>query len=79
MLTNKSDFNFQYDFVISDALAKLGFKLSTPVLSSLTLRYANKKGQVNIDDFLQICCRVKSSFGNYRFYFSYYFYCCLFF
>jgi len=50
---------------LRDALAKLGFKLSTPVLSSLTLRYANKKGQVNIDDFLQICCRVKSSFESY--------------
>lgn len=50
---------------LRDALAKLGFKLSTPVLSSLTLRYANKKGQVNIDDYLQICCRVKSSFESY--------------
>jgi len=50
---------------LRDALAKLGFKLSTPVLSSLTLRYANKRGQVNIDDYLQICCRVKSSFESY--------------
>jgi len=50
---------------LRDALSKLGFKLSTPVLSSLTLRYANKKGNVNIDDYLQICCRVKSSFESY--------------
>lgn len=50
---------------LRDALSKLGFKLSTPVLSSLALRYANKKGQVSIDDFIQICCRVKSSFESY--------------
>lgn len=50
---------------LRDALSKLGFKLSTPVLSSLTLRYANKKGQVNLDDFIQMCCRVKSSFESY--------------
>lgn len=48
------------------ALAKLGFKLSTPVLSSLTLRYANRKGNINFDDFLQICCRIKSTFGRSR-------------
>lgn len=47
------------------ALAKLGFKLSTPVLSSLALRYANKKGNVSLDDYIQICCRVKSSFESY--------------
>lgn len=47
------------------ALAKLGFKLSTPVLSSLTLRYANRKGNINFDDFLQICCRIKSTFESY--------------
>ena len=48
---------------LRNALAKLGFSLSTPVLSSLALRYANKKGFVNLDDFVQICCRVKSTFG----------------
>ena len=49
------------------ALGKLGFNLSTPVLSSLALRYANKKGYVSLDDFLQICCRVKSTFGELDF------------
>jgi len=47
------------------ALAKLGFKLSTPALSSIALRYANKKGNINIDDYIQICCRVRSSFESY--------------
>lgn len=47
------------------ALSKLGFRLSTPALSSIALRYANKKGKVAIDDFLQICCRVKSTFESY--------------
>lgn len=47
------------------ALAKLGFKLSTPVLSSIALRYANKKGNVSLDDYMQICCRVKSTFESY--------------
>jgi len=50
---------------LRDALSTLGFKLSTPVLSSLALRYANKKGLVSIDDYIQICCRVKSSFESY--------------
>ena len=57
---------------LRNALAKLGFSLSTPVLSSLALRYANKKGFVNVDDFIQICCRVKSTFGmfvNFIFFF----------
>ncbi|XP_065056554.1 calpain-9-like isoform X1 [Rhopilema esculentum] len=47
------------------ALAKLGFKLSTPALSSLVLRYANKKGHISFDDFLQICCRIRSCFESY--------------
>ena len=50
------------------ALNKLGFKLSTPVLSSIALRYANRNGYVNIDDFLQICCRVKTTFEAYSAY-----------
>lgn len=49
------------------ALAKLDFRLSTPILSSLVLRYANKKGNVSLDDFIQICCRIKSSFGKFLF------------
>ena len=32
---------------LRDALAKLGFKLGTPALSSLVLRYANKEGRVS--------------------------------
>lgn len=55
---------------LRDALAKLGFKLSTPALSSIVLRYANKKGQVSEDDFLQVCCRVKSTFGNFQYFMS---------
>jgi Ca2+-binding EF-hand superfamily protein len=47
------------------ALAKLGFKLSTPALSSIALRYANKAGNVSLDDFIQVCCRVKSTFESY--------------
>jgi len=47
------------------ALAKLGFKLSTPALSSIALRYANKNGGVSMDDYIQICCRVKSTFESY--------------
>ena len=50
---------------LRDALAKLGFKLSTPALSSIALRYANKSGHVSLDDFIQICCRVKSTFEAY--------------
>lgn len=50
---------------LRDALAKLDFRLSTPILSSLVLRYANKKGNVSMDDFVQICCRIKSSFESY--------------
>ena len=48
---------------LRDALSKLGFKLSTPALSSIALRYANKHGGVSMDDYIQICCRVKSTFG----------------
>lgn len=50
---------------LRSALAKLGFKLSTPALSSICLRYANKRGNVSLDDFIQICCRVKSTFESY--------------
>ena len=50
---------------LRDALAKLGFKLGTPALSSLVLRYANKEGRVNMDDFIQICCRISSTFESY--------------
>lgn len=50
---------------LRDALAKLGFKLGTPALSSIALRYANKAGFVSLDDFIQICCRVKSTFEAY--------------
>lgn len=50
---------------IRDALCKLGMKLSTPALSSIALRYANKNGNVNMDDFVQICCRIVSSYGSY--------------
>lgn len=45
-----------------------GFKLSTPPLSSLVLRYANRKGNISFDDFLQICCRIRSCFGKQRIY-----------
>ncbi|XP_064628930.1 calpain-B-like [Lineus longissimus] len=47
------------------ALSKLGFRLSTPALSSVVLRYANKKGRVSLDDYIQICARVKSAFESY--------------
>jgi len=50
---------------LREALAKLGFKLSTPALSSIALRYANKVGNVSMDDYIQICCRVKSTFESY--------------
>jgi len=50
---------------LRDALAKLGFKLGTPALSSIVLRYANKEGKVNVDDFIQICCRISSTFESY--------------
>merc|ERR1712142_271337 len=46
-------------------LDKIGFKLSTPTLSSIVLRYANKEGRVDLDDFMQVCCRVKASFQSY--------------
>jgi len=52
-------------FELRSALGKLGFKLSTPVLSSLALRYSNRKGSVCMDDFVQICCRIKSTFESY--------------
>ena len=45
------------------ALSQLGLKLSTPILSSVTLRYSNKQGGVCLDDFIQICCRI---LGTYR-------------
>ena len=50
---------------LRDALAKLGFKLSSPALSSLALRYVNKHGNVSFDDYIQACCRVRSSFESY--------------
>lgn len=50
---------------LRNALANLGFKLSTPALSSIALRYANKVGRVSFDDFMQICCRVRSTFESY--------------
>eukprot|EP00794_Sanderia_malayensis_P020617 gene20617-22652_t len=47
------------------ALGKLGFKLSTPALSSLVLRYSNKQGHISFDDYLQICCRLCSCVESY--------------
>lgn len=47
------------------ALCKLGFKLSTCALSSVSLRYANKQGRVSMDDFIQICCRVLSTYESF--------------
>jgi len=73
VMTYKASFS-QYDadksgdmsaIELRNALAKLGFKLSTPALSSISLRYTNKKGKVNMDDYIQICCRIKSSFESY--------------
>jgi len=50
---------------LREALSKLGFKLSTAPLSSIVLRYAQKNGNVSLDDYIQICCRVKSTFEAY--------------
>jgi len=47
-------------YELRDLLSTQGFTVGTDVLASLVRRYSNKKGRVNFDDFVQICCRVKS-------------------
>jgi calpain len=62
------DTDKSYDLGVNElrkCLDNVGFKLCTPTLSSIALRYANKEGRVGIDDFIQICCRIKASFGSY--------------
>ena len=56
------------DFRTFQLFILLGFKLSTPALSSLVLRYANRKGRIMFDDFLQICCRIRSCFGRFQYF-----------
>ena len=38
--------------------------MGTGILGSIVRRYSNKNGRVNFDDFVQICCRVKSVHGK---------------
>ena len=46
---------------LRDAMEILGIAISSNVLSSLVLRYANRAGAINFDDFVQICCRVRAT------------------
>ena len=47
------------------ALGQLGLKVSTSVVSSIVLRYADRKGGVGLDDFVQICCRLNTAFRSF--------------
>ena len=49
---------------LQDALSKLGFNITTTALSAIIVRYANKRGVVTLDDYIQICCTIKSCFGT---------------
>ena len=50
---------------LRDALAKSGFRVATPVLSAIVLRYANKEGKISIDDFFIAMAKTYSAFSNY--------------
>lgn len=43
----------------------LGYSLSNSALSSVVLRYHNKKGTISFDTFMQIVVRVIVMFGKY--------------
>ena len=50
---------------LGQALSKIGFEMSDNVLSVLIARFSDRSGLVCLDDFVQICCRVKSAYGEF--------------
>lgn len=53
-------------YELRDALTHLGYQLSNNALSSIILRYHNKKGTVPFDIFIQILVRVIVMFDTFR-------------
>jgi len=53
-------------FELRDALTALGYRLSNTALSSIHLRYHNKKGTIPFDIFIQILVRVIVMFDTFR-------------
>lgn len=53
-------------FELRDALISLGYRLSNTALSSIHLRYHNKKGTIPFDIFIQILVRVIVMFDTFR-------------
>ncbi|XP_032221730.2 calpain-A isoform X2 [Nematostella vectensis] len=53
-------------YELRDALNGLGYQLSNSAMSSLVLRYHNKRGTISFDTFIQIVVRVVVMFGMGR-------------
>jgi len=50
---------------LDSALQKLGYEVNPKIITTTFKRYANKSGKVvNVDDYVQICCRIKSLYGK---------------
>ncbi|XP_068730617.1 calpain-B-like isoform X1 [Montipora capricornis] len=60
---NSGDMNL---YELRDALIHLGYQLSNNALSSIILRYHNKKGTIPFDIFIQILVRVIVMFDTFR-------------
>lgn len=60
---NSGDMNL---YELRDALTHLGYQLSNNALSSIILRYHNKKGTIPFDIFIQILVRVIVMFDTFR-------------
>ncbi|XP_031552070.1 calpain-A-like isoform X2 [Actinia tenebrosa] len=53
-------------FELRNALKGLGYQLSNAALSSVVLRYHNKKGTISFDTFIQIVVRVIVMFDTFQ-------------
>ena len=51
---------------LESAMKALKFQLSDDTLDTLVARYVNKKGSINLDDFIQVCARVTSMTTAYQ-------------
>lgn len=49
---------------LQQSLLTWKIKINSTVLRALISRYANRRGFLSFDDYIQICCRVQSISGN---------------
>lgn len=52
-------------YELRDSLKDLGFALSNRILTPVAMRFNNKKGSINFDDFLQIVSRLRTLFNSF--------------